>query len=184
MRRWVATLVLPMAVALALAGCGTKSSSTTPTPGSSDSMSAGATGAASACPSTPQGTLVKTRFAVDIGLIIGTTKHFIYNAYTQGKFAKGAHGRIAAIVKAGLAAAAVLHLTHNAIRNAKADPLLCKALIQPLTTLSDALSGLKSKLFSGDLTAVTNLGGTVTSIESAAKGQGMSVVSGLIPGLK
>lgn len=178
MRRWVTALVMPFVVSLALVGCG-KSANTETT---SDTTSPGVS-AASTCPSSPQRTLVKTRFAADIGLIIGTTKHFIYTPYTEGKFAKGAHGRILAIVKAGAAGAAVLHLTHNAIDNAKADPTLCKVLLQPLTHLASVLSGLKGKLLSGDLSGVGGVASTVDGLGSAASGQGLKVVSGLIPGL-
>jgi hypothetical protein len=174
MRRWITALVLPLIVAVALTGC-SKTTTASGTP------STGAT--ASACPTTEQGTLVKTRFAVDLGLIVGTTHHFIYDAFKQGKFTKGAPHRLSTIIKAGIAAAAVVHLAHNAINNAKADPLLCNALIQPLTDLTNALDGIKSKLFGGDFSSLTNLGGTLTGIETAAKGQGLNVVRGLIPGL-
>lgn len=179
MRRWVVALVLPFIVSVTLVGCGKSAENST---SAGDTTSAG-TSAAATCPATRQKAFVKTRFATDIGLIVGTTRHFIYTPYTEGKFKKGAHGRIVAIVKAGVASAAVLHLTHNAIDNAKADPTLCKVLIKPLTELSNALDGIKGKLLGGDFSAVTDLGSTVGGLESAAKGQGLSVVSGLIPGL-
>jgi hypothetical protein len=146
-------------------------------------MSTGATDAASTCPTTERGHLVKTRFAIDLGAIIGSAEHFIYKPFKEGKFHQGVHGRISAIIKAGLAAGIIVHFTHAAITNAKNDPLLCKALIQPLTDLGNALNGIRSKLFSGDFSAVSNLGGTLTSIESAATGQGLSVVKSFLPGL-
>ena len=178
MRRWVTALALTCAVSSALVGCSKGASS----PAASGASSTATTPAAT-CPTTMQKSFVKTRFAADVGVIVGTTKHFVYTPYTQGKFTKGAHGRILSIIKAGAAAAVVVHFVHNAIDNAKADPALCKLLIQPLTDLSNALGSLKSKLKGGDLSAVTDLNSSVGMLESTAKSQGMSIVSKIAPGL-
>ncbi|MGN6721075.1 MAG: hypothetical protein ACTHJM_00515 [Marmoricola sp.] len=126
---------------------------------------------------------MKTRFVADIGLIIGSTRHFIYKPYTEGKFTKGAHGRIFALLKAGAAVAAIVHLTHNAIDNAKADPILCKVLIKPLTDIANALGSVVSKIKGGNLSAVTDLNSTASTLESTAKSQGLSVVSNVMSGI-
>lgn len=183
MRRWVPVLALLSIVLSCAVGCSKSATPTGSTTVGADPGSTPVVSAASHCPATPQRTLVKTRFAADLGLIIGTTRHFIYKPFTQGGFAQGAHGRLRAIFKAGVAAAAVLHLTHNAVDNAAADPTLCRLLIQPLTAISTALEGIKTKLLTGDVTSISGLGSTLGSLESTAKSHGLAVVSSVIPGL-
>lgn len=183
MRRWLTAIALTFAVAFALVGCG-KSGSTAANSGTSGgSNGAAATNAAATCPTSAQKTLVKTRFAADLGAIVFSTKHWLITPYQEGKLSKGHSGRLLAILKAGAAGLAIYKATENAISNAKADPTLCNVLIQPLTDLSNALSGLKSKLMGGDLSGIQNLDGTVSSLESGAKGQLGNLAQSALPGL-
>jgi Rhodopirellula transposase DDE domain len=76
-------------------------------------------------------------------------------------FSKGASGRTKAIIKAGLAAAAILKLLSNAKKNAEADPTLCK-FVPNIDTIKASLSNLASKIkggtaTSGDAESTSNL---------------------------
>lgn len=175
MRRWVVALVLPLIVSFGLVGCGSKTNSTTTnTPPAN----------AASCPTTTQKSFVKTRFVADLGLIIGSAKHFIYTPYTQGSFTTGStFHKVKAIAKAGAAALVIEHFTKNAISNAEADPTLCKVLVQPMQDVANALGAVKDKLLHGDTSGITNLSGSVSTLESTAKSNGLNVVEGLIPGV-
>ncbi|MGW6400818.1 hypothetical protein [Streptomyces sp. NPDC055134] len=80
----------------------------------------------------------KTRFVANAGLAAGATYQWIVKPYRKGKFKKGAHGRKLALVKAGVAGAFAYNRLKAAVKNAKGDPLLSKA-VAPLTAGIDKL---------------------------------------------
>lgn len=65
--------------------------------------------------------------------------------YNAGEFHKGAHGRIKAIIKAGLATAAIIKLPSNASKNATADPTLCK-FVPNIESIKASLTNLVDKI--------------------------------------
>ena len=66
------------------------------------------------------------RLLADLALAYGAFHRYLYRPYQAGMFRKGADGRVKAIIKAGLATAAIIKLLSNAEKNAAADPTLCK----------------------------------------------------------
>ncbi|MGW0631223.1 hypothetical protein [Streptomyces sp. NPDC002758] len=90
----------------------------------------------------------KTRFVANAGLAAGATYQWIVKPWKAGKFKKGAHGRRAALIKAGVAGAFAYNRLKAALRNAKGDPTLSKA-VAPLTAGVDALKDLPKKLRKG-----------------------------------
>ena len=68
------------------------------------------------------------RFVADVGGSLFLLNRYIVNPYQKGGFTKGADGRTAALIKAGLAAAATAKLVSNARENAGANPTLCKTI--------------------------------------------------------
>jgi hypothetical protein len=111
--------------------------------------SSGATGApvssSATCPTQNTRTFAKTRFVADAALAGGAFKHWIYTPMKDGKFKKGAHGRIAAIVKAVAAGAFTLNRLNAAKTNAQASPLLCKLTIAPITKFQSAIGSIVHK---------------------------------------
>ncbi|MEV1018897.1 hypothetical protein [Streptomyces sp. NPDC050264] len=93
--------------------------------------------------------LAKTRFVANAGIAAGATYQWIVKPWKAGKFKSGADGRKFALVKAGLAGALTYNRLQAAVKNAKGDPTLSKA-VAPLTSGIDALKDLPSKLRKGD----------------------------------
>ncbi|MFI8104797.1 hypothetical protein [Streptomyces sp. NPDC086023] len=91
----------------------------------------------------------KTRFVANAGLAAGATYQWIIKPYREGKFKEGAEGRRFALVKAGLAGAFTYNRLKAAVNNAKADPLLSKA-VAPLTAGIESLKDLGTKLRKGE----------------------------------
>jgi hypothetical protein len=116
----------------------------------------------------------KTRFVVDAGLAAGATYQWIVKPYKAGKFKKGAHGRKTALVKAALAGAFTYNRLKAAVRNAKADPTLSKALA-PLNSAIAGLKDLPSKLRKGDGSAVNSFNDTINKVKGAGAGAGAPV---------
>lgn len=143
-------------------------------PGATDS-----TGAATAtdCPTSNTRSFAKTRFVADVGGAVVLMNRYVLKPYKAGAFAKGAHGRTIALVKAGTAVAGTTKLLKNAQTNAQANPTLCKAVSGPLAKLSNGLSGVVSGLKSGSLSGagISGLGGLLTSVKSGAAQAGIPV---------
>lgn len=152
------------------AGAGNSASSAVA--GSSSSASASSS---TACPTENTRAFAKTRFVADIGLAAGTFHRWIYKPYREGKFNKGADGRTAALVKAGVTAAADAKLISNATKNAKANPTLCKTLAAPLSQLDTKLAGLKNEIRSGNLASIAGAEALVQQILKGSKDAGMPV---------
>ncbi|MFF1684701.1 MULTISPECIES: hypothetical protein [unclassified Streptomyces] len=118
----------------------------------------------------------KTRFVANAGLAAGATYQWIVKPYRKGKFKKGAHGRKLALVKAGVAGAFAYNRLKAAVKNAKGDPLLSKA-VAPLTAGIEKLKDLPSKLRKGDGTdgAVNSFDDVINSVKDAGKSAGAEV---------
>lgn len=118
----------------------------------------------------------KTRFVANAGLAAGATYQWIIKPYRDGKFKKGAKGRTFALIKAGLAGAFAYNRLKAAVENAKADPLLSKALA-PLTAGVESLKGLGSKLRKGQAgdADISSYEDVIKGIKDAGKSAGAEV---------
>jgi len=169
---------LALVLALVLGGCGgggsTESGASSPA-----STAASPTGGASAtaCPTENTRSFAKTRFVADLGGALFLLNRYIVNPYQKGSFTKGADGRTAALIKAGLAAAATAKLVSNARENAKANPTLCKTIAAPLDQLAASLNGVVDGLKSGSLDAgaIGGLSGLLGSLKQKAAEAGVPV---------
>jgi hypothetical protein len=131
---------------------------------------------ASPTSSVQQQKLAKTRFVANAGLAAGATYQWIVKPYRNGKFKKGANGRTAALVKAGLAGTFAYNRLKHAVNNAKGDPTLSK-LVVPLTGAIDSLKGLPAKLRKGESTdsVVNSFQDTISSVKTEGKDAGATV---------
>ncbi|WP_405781167.1 hypothetical protein [Streptomyces sp. NBC_00859] len=118
--------------------------------------------------------LAKTRFIANAGLAAGATYQWIVKPYKKGKFKKGANGRTFTVIKAGLAGTFAYNRLKAALKNAKGDPLLSKA-VAPLTAGVASLKSLPSKLRKGDGNAASTFDGVINSVKDAGKSAGADV---------
>jgi hypothetical protein len=134
--------------------CGSSSSSTqAAAPASQTASSVGAqTASPASCASVGTRKIPKTRLLADLALTYGAFHRYLYKPYRAGAFRKGASGRTKAVIKAGLAGAAIIKLLSNAQKNAEADPTLCK-YVPNIDTIKASLSRLTSKIRGGSATA-------------------------------
>lgn len=145
---------------------------------SASAAGGGATGApvssSATCPAHNTRSFAKTRFVADAALAGGAFKHWIYTPMKEGKFKKGAHGRIKSIVKAVAAGAFTVNRLNAAKTNAQASPLLCKLTIAPLTKFQAAIAGIvhKGKTGNVDPSAVTSASGLLERFRSGAASGG------------
>nr|WP_234318176.1 hypothetical protein [Streptomyces sp. NRRL S-244] len=118
----------------------------------------------------------KARFVANAGLAAGATYQWIIKPYRAGKFKKGAKGRTFALIKAGLAGAFAYNRLKAAAENAKADPLLSKA-VAPLTAGIESLKGLGTKLRKGDANDadLNSIQDVITGVKDAGQGAGATV---------
>jgi hypothetical protein len=116
----------------------------------------------------------KTRFVANAGLAAGATYQWIVKPWKAGKFKKGAHGRKAALAKAGLAGAFTYNRLKAAVHNAQGDPALSKALA-PLNSAIDGLKNLPAKLRGGDSGAAGSFQDTVGKVKGAGASAGAPV---------
>jgi hypothetical protein len=175
-RLLVLVVSLTMAVLLA-AGC--KSSSTAAAPGGGASATSVATATASAvpasCPTEASG-FAKTKFVAHAALGFGAFHRYIYKPYQAGAFRSGAHGRLAAFVKAGLAALFIKREVRLAFAAAQNSPALCKLIVSPLRTVSETVQAAVSKLKQGDASGVGAVQSAISQTESQASSQGANIV--------
>ncbi|MGP7999200.1 MAG: hypothetical protein ACLPKI_18065 [Streptosporangiaceae bacterium] len=108
--------------------------------------------AAASCTKVGTRKIPKTRLLADLGLTYGAFHRYLYKPYKAGAFKKGASGRIKAIIKAGLASAAIVKLLSNAAKNAAADPTLCK-YVPNIDSIGSSLSALTGKVKDGSVSA-------------------------------
>lgn len=181
-------LVLPLVlVAFLTAGCkasttagsggGAVATSVVTGTGSTLSTNPTTTGASAAtsCPTSNTTSFAKTKFVLHAGLALGAFHRYIYKPLRAGNFQSGAHGRIAAFVKAGLAALFVKREVRLAYDDAQANPTLCSAIATPLQAIGDKISSAVSALRGGDTSAVTALESTVQGVESKASSAGSAI---------
>jgi hypothetical protein len=173
-KRWLVLVVsLTLAVLLA-AGC--KSSSTTAAgSGASATSVASASVAPTACPTQATG-FAKTRFLAHAALGFGAFHRYIYAPYRAGAFRSGAHGRLTALVKAGLAALFVKREVRLAFAAAQDSPALCKLIVAPLRTVSETVQAAVSRLEQGDASGVGAIQSAISQAKSQAASQGANIV--------
>lgn len=188
--RLLSTLLSICAVVLLSAGCG--GSTTTSTGGAAATATSVAAGAASAagsatagmsasasgatsCPSANTTTFAKTKFVTHSGLAFGAFHRYLYKPFRAGTFQSGAHGRITAIVKAGVAALFIKREVRLAYQDVQANPTLCKAIAQPLQSVGDQIDAAVSGLKTGSTSGITALDGVVQSVTSKASSAGAPI---------
>ena len=168
MFRKVAILLAVAAALLAFStGCssGTSSKTSVTVTTTAGGQAAGSSASATSCPTSNTKAFAKTRFVADAALAGGAFKRYIYTPARSGKFAKGANGRVTALVKAGLAGAFVINRLDAAKNAAEANPTLCKLIVAPLQRLKTSITGLVSKSHSGSISP-----SDVTSTNSELQG--------------
>ncbi len=186
--RAVSAVMSLVLVALLATGC--KSSTTSSSPSSAagqstaSSVAAGtsgatgataATGASADCPTSNSTGFAKTKFVLHAGLAFGAFHRYLYKPLQAGTFKSGAHGRISAFVKAGLAALYIKREVRLAYGDVTANPALCKAIAAPLRSVGDGISAAVSKLKGGDPSGITAIQSTVASVESQSSANGTTV---------
>ncbi len=172
--------VVPVfAATRALSACGGSTTGSSGGAGMSSGSTAGtvakSASTAGACPTSNTKAFAKTRFVADVGLAAGTFHHWIYTPFKAGAFAKGAKGRVTALIKAGAVAIVDAKLAEHAYQDVEASPALCKVLIAPLGALKTELTSLKGKMVTGDTSSLAGVDGLVQQIESTASSNGAAI---------
>src|SRR3984885_11251720 len=150
--------------------CSSSSSSTNAAAANGAAVSVAATATPSACPTKNTESFAKTKFVADVAIAGGAFKRYIYTPAKDGKFKKGANGRVLAFVKAAAAGALTVNRLEAAKTAAEANPTLCKLLAQPIANFSAAVSGLINKAKGGsiDPSDVDNASSYLSDLHGAA----------------
>ncbi|MEU8591231.1 hypothetical protein AB0C59_30135 [Streptomyces sp. NPDC048664] len=166
-RSLVLTLTLCTTLLAGATACGTSSTA---------QEAAAYIAVATPSPSTPaeRQKFAKTRFVANAGLAAGATYQWIVKPWKAGAFKKGAKGRSAALVKAGLAGTFAYNRLKAAQRNAQGDPALAKALA-PLGAAIDSLKGLPARLRGGDESAAGAFDDVIGKVKGAGSRAGAPV---------
>ena len=127
------------------------------------------------CPTSNTTSFAKTKFVLHLGLAFGAFHRYIYKPFRAGSFTKGAHGRIRAFIKAGLAAVFIEHEVRLAAGDVEANPTLCKAIAAPMRTIFSTVSGAVTGLRHGNSSAVQSAQTNLSSIESTSANQGVTI---------
>ena len=164
------SVILVVAPLAFTAACSSSSSSTNAAAATGAAVSVAATATSSACPTKNTESFAKTKFVADVAIAGGAFKRYIYTPAKDGKFKKGANGRVLAFVKAAAAGALTVNRLEAAKTAAQANPTLCKLLTEPIAKFSAAVSGLISKAKGGsiDPSAVDNASSYLTGLHGAA----------------
>jgi len=154
-------LVLILGSVLLVSGataCSSSSKSASPPAAAGQASSSTASASTGSCAQAGTRKIPKTRLLADLALTYGAFHRYLYKPYQAGAFHKGASGRTKAIIKAGLASAAIVKLLSNADANAAADPTLCK-YVPSISNIKAGLTGLGGKIKGGTATSgdVSNL---------------------------
>ena len=151
------------------AACSSNSGSST-SAAPATGVAAAATSAPSACPTKNTESFAKTKFVADVAIAGGAFKRYIYTPAKDGKFKKGASGRVLAFVKAAAAGALTVNRLEAAKTAAQANPTLCKVLAEPIAKFSAAVSGLVSKAKGGSIAPsdVDSASGYLSGLHGAA----------------
>lgn len=163
------TLVMFLAV-----GCSKSSPVGATGNGPSASSTASTSALPTTCPSEASG-FAKTKFVTHAALGFGAFHRYIYKPYRAGTFRSGAHGRISAFVKAGLAALFIKREVRLAGEAAQNSPALCKAILSPLRTVSETVEAAVSKLKQGDSSGVGDIESAISQVKSGASSQGATI---------
>lgn len=176
-------------VAFMAAGCKSSTTSSSGGQGATSASAAGSSGSGAAagssapgpsatssgCPSSNSTGFAKTKFVLHAGLAFGAFHRYLYKPLQAGTFKSGAHGRITAFVKAGLAALYIKREVRLAYGDVKANPTLCKAIAAPLQSVGDSVQAAVTKLKGGDASGITSLQSSVSSVESKSASHGTTV---------
>ena len=164
------SVILVIGLLAFTAGCSSKSSSTNAASATGAAASVAATSTPAACPTKNTESFAKTKFVADVAIAGGAFKRYIYTPAKDGKFKKGANGRVLAFVKAAAAGALTVNRLEAAKTAAQANPTLCKLLAEPIAKFSAAVSGLIGKAKGGsiDPSDVDNASGYLSSLHGAA----------------
>ena len=184
MKRVIALIMGLMILLGGATACGSSSSSTqAATPASQTASSAiTQTATPASCASAGTRKIPKTRLLADLALTYGAFHRYLYKPYKAGAFHKGASGRTAAIVKAGLASAAIIALLNSARKNAAADPTLCK-FVPNIDNIKASLSNLAAKIKGGTATS-SDADSTSSLFDQLKNGTGFTPPSNSsLPGL-
>jgi hypothetical protein len=175
MAKRLLVLVISLTLVMFLAA-GCKSSSTTAAGGGVPATStASASAAPTACPSEASG-FAKTKFVAHAALGFGAFHRYIYKPYRAGTFRSGAHGRLVAFIKAGLAALFIKREIRLAFAAAQNSPALCKLVVSPMRTVSETVQAAVSKLKHGDASGAGSVETAISQVESQASSQGANIV--------
>ena len=171
MKRLVALVASLTLVVFLAAGC----KSSTSASGGSTTAAATATALATACPTHASG-FAKTKFVGHAALGFGAFHRYIYKPYKAGTFKSGAHGRLIAFVKAGLAALFIKREVRLAAAAAQNSPVLCKAILAPLRKVSETVQDAVTKLKGGDPSGISAVQSSISQAKSAAASHGTTIV--------
>jgi hypothetical protein len=186
MRRLMALVVGLMVLFGGATACSSSSTSThAATSASQAAPSAGpqaASASAASCAKAGTRKIPKTRLLADLALTYGAFHRYLYKPYKAGSFHQGASGRTKAIIKAGLASAAIVKLLSNAGQNAAADPTLCK-FVPSIDNIKSSLTSLTRKIRGGTATS-SDADNTNGLFDQLKNGTGFTVPSNAsLPGL-
>ena len=164
------SVILVIGLLAFTAACSSKSSSTNAASATGAAAGVAATSTPAACPTKNTESFAKTKFVADVAIAGGAFKRYIYTPAKDGKFKKGANGRVLAFVKAAAAGALTVNRLEAAKTAAQANPTLCKLLAEPIAKFSAAVSGLISKAKGGGIDAsdVDNASGYLSDLHGAA----------------
>jgi hypothetical protein len=164
------SVILVIGLLAFTAACSSKSSSTNAASATGAAASVAATSTPAACPTKNTESFAKTKFVADVAIAGGAFKRYIYTPAKDGKFKKGANGRVLAFVKAAAAGALTVNRLEAAKTAAQANPTLCKLLAEPIARFSAAVSGLIGKAKGGsiDPSDVDNASGYLSNLHGAA----------------
>lgn len=180
-------MLVPFMLALTLfaGACNSKSASTSPAPAAAKpngavvataEPSASPSNEPAACPTSNTTNFAKTKFVLHAGLAFGAFHRYLYKPFKAGTFTGGgtAH-KVLVFAKAGAAALFIKREIRLSVEDVKANPLLCKAIVAPLGSLSDTISGAVTKLRTGDTSALTDANSAIAAIETQARQGGATI---------
>ena len=169
------TLVVFLAVGCKSSAAGAAGSGTTATSTStSGTVTATPDAVATSCPTQASG-FAKTKFLTHAALGFGAFHRYIYKAYRAGTFRSGAHGRLAAFIKAGLAALFIKREIRLAGVAAQNSPALCKVILSPIRTVSETVQSAVDKLKNGDASGIDAVQNSISQVESSSSSQGAKI---------
>ena len=174
----VPVLAVVLALSILLSACGAQTGAAGQPTAQNTSVTAVASGSASSgtsCPTSNTVVFAKTRFVLHAGEAFGVFHRYLYKPYRAGSFAHGAHGRLTAFIKAGLAALFIKREVRLAADDARANPTLCRVLVAPLAAIGNTISSAVSALRNGDASGLQAVNSAVSDAQSGAAKQGVTV---------